>query len=286
MEIVEAVAQDESPTPEGLSDEEWTLVRRHRARRAEVAAEGATRNIIAVPELFDFIRPTASFSPAGPIYRGQSDAKWGLVPGLFRVREFPREHPKNWDSLEAFSIGAFSRRAKQYHPDVDSTFSYTLVIAQHYGVPTRLLDWSCNPLVALFFAVCESPEVDGALFVHTATRGTVAGCNFGVRDIPKYDCWKLLPPSIDRRVEAQQSIFTIHATPSNGEFEPLDLRIEDASKGMSVKKCVIPKEYKNIIRMQLEMFGVENSTLFPGLDGIGRDVKWGFDRDYVYGWNK
>jgi len=159
-------------------------------------------------------------------------------------------------------------------------------MAQHYGVPTRLLDWSCNPLVALFFAVCGSHEADGALFVNTGARGTVAGCEFGVHDMPKFDCWRLLPPAIDRRVEAQQGVFTIHATPSNGKFEPLDLQTGDTLKGMNVTKYVIPKEHKNNIRMQLEMFGVEFSALFPGLEGIGRGVKWGFDRDRAYGWTK
>ncbi|HGM9948279.1 TPA: FRG domain-containing protein [Providencia rettgeri] len=89
-------------------------------------------------------------------FRGQPDKEYKLQPGLFRpengkfynenklISEFIRIHPK----------------AQEKHSDIIELLTY----AQHYGLPTRLLDWTENALVALFFACRDKPNKDGKVF--------------------------------------------------------------------------------------------------------------------------
>lgn len=95
-------------------------------------------------------------------YRGHADATWGVVPSLFRqkpdVSEFEAEMIRELISLFP----------QDFIPD--STMFDRLVRMQHYGLPTRLLDVTRNPLVALFFAVWEKAfeDKDGCVFVFSA----------------------------------------------------------------------------------------------------------------------
>lgn len=87
------------------------------------------------------------------VYRGIANKNWKLVPSAFRdekyiknerlyLKEFQRQLPNETDNLDYFDI---------------------LVKAQHYGVPTRLLDFTLNPLIALYFSCASHPESDGSV---------------------------------------------------------------------------------------------------------------------------
>src|SRR5271169_924413 len=96
-------------------------------------------------------------------WRGHGDADWYLLPQVFRRDAEQPQIPK-YD--ECALIGHFVARAPtRSHtkmPHRDDYFGW-LFLAQHYGLPTRLLDWTENPLVALYFAVLEWEEDDGCL---------------------------------------------------------------------------------------------------------------------------
>src|SRR5689334_1540805 len=93
-------------------------------------------------------------------WRGQADKDWELCPRIYR------EPYNSKQRYERDSLRWFKSRARVRHnemPKVDSFFEW-LSLAQHYRLPTRLLDWSESILVALFFAVRENLDSDAALW--------------------------------------------------------------------------------------------------------------------------
>jgi FRG domain len=98
------------------------------------------------------------------VVRGQFDAGWELIPGVFRPNTIMDEGPGYW----MFRLGA-----PEYRNVCRTTFDW-LCLMRHYGLPTRLLDWSENVLVALFFACDGDSEEhlskDGALWVLNTLR--------------------------------------------------------------------------------------------------------------------
>lgn len=89
------------------------------------------------------------------VYRGQSNSEWKIIPAVFRdlddylneglyLKEFQRQFPEECNNLTLFDI---------------------LVKAQHYGIPTRLLDLTLNPLIALYFACEKNFDNDGSVYV-------------------------------------------------------------------------------------------------------------------------
>jgi hypothetical protein len=90
-------------------------------------------------------------------FRGQSDDEWRLIPKAGRI-DFSKRNDK-----ELFN--QWKRRAIAYLDKENYNEWELLSIAQHTGVPTRLLDWSHNPLIATFFACVDNLEKDGAIFV-------------------------------------------------------------------------------------------------------------------------
>lgn len=87
------------------------------------------------------------------IYRGQSNREWRIEPAVYRGKRFcyEMEYVREMERLEPNEFRMLSRIEK-------------LIKMQHYGVPTRLLDFSYNSLVALYFACCSNPEKDGIVF--------------------------------------------------------------------------------------------------------------------------
>jgi hypothetical protein len=246
--------------------------------------DSAEQTVSNISELMGKLLPSPSFPSTGPIYRGHADVAWTLTPGLFRVKPKPIGH-SDWDPLEAFSLSQFMARAYPYIDRYHNDLGFMLMVAQHYGVPTRLLDWTRNPLVALYFAVEDlKVQADGALYASNGGH-SLTGFSIDKDQIASRDCHSMFPFVIDARIAAQQSVFTVHSLPPDGQdFVPIDKQTSDAAVRMSISRFRIPSSAKALLKMQLEMLGIDRAALFPGLDGIGHASRWGFERDKAYGW--
>lgn len=214
------------------------------------------------------------------LFRGQSDSRWGLVPGLYRMSCGQIGNPdknESYNVIENEAIRRFFDEGNPYLPRFVRGYSSDRVLAQHFGVPTRLLDWSGDPLVALFFAVEHfRVETDAAVYV---IRPNAKYRPEEVSSIV-HEVVALKPPIIDLRIANQKSIFTIHPYGDASQpFVQLDDRpnigaqVADAEKVRRIfSKIIIPKSFKAQLNRSLSSMGYDRAHLFPGLDGVGSSV--------------
>ena len=162
---------------------------------------------------------------------------------------------------EIHLLKAFRRRARPlvgHEPVSDLEW---LAIAQHHGLPTRLLDWTENLLAAAFFA--------------SSAMNTRWGLIYAVRDLRAVSRADELnpfkrtgrpgiyrPPHISPRIPAQSGIFTWHPRPTS-LFRPANLHV-----------WVIPPLVCSRIKFVLDSTGINKASLFPDLDGLAEGLRW------------
>ena len=216
----------------------------------------------------------------GHLFRGHGDATWHLVPNLYRLiaNIHAGSVAKNYDHFEAELINRFFQEGLPYLPAISRSYSNDRALAQHFGVPTRLLDSSEDPLVATFFAVEEwDTGTDAAVFM------ILPETRFRPEDVKSFNSLQSIafrPPAIDRRIPAQRSMFTFHPhEPEDQPFVPLERRTnigsQVANSGSVVRgfaKIVIPQSLKRTLFGRLSQIGIDRRNLFPGLDGVGADT--------------
>lgn len=193
----------------------------------------------------------------GWIFRGQADAAWPLLPKAGRAEY------NNGNDLGRFDDW---RRQAHAYGEVPENDWEALAVAAHYGLATRLLDWTTNPLVALFFAASACPESDGAVCCYLPSRyvdertATVDGTTI----VAAYR-----PRAIKSRILNQGSFFTYHPAPAI----PLEAGPKsDGLKGLDLSRIILPAATKSIFLKTLDAYGIREVTLFPDLDGLSRTI--------------
>lgn len=200
------------------------------------------------------------------VFRGVSNADYQLMPKFGRIA-VPQPTPKmKIDERRLFF--AFVREATPYFSSELASEWELLAIAQHHGLPTRLLDWTENPLVAAYFACLEHEDSDAAIYMlqtdRILTEELAKESPFTVPHILKYR-----PRHITKRITAQRGLFTIHPKPT----EPLSLVATGENR---VHRVIIESQFKSKLKWNLDHFGVNHSSLFPGLDGLAKHMAWRF----------
>lgn len=211
--------------------------------------------IIRLESFLDLHRTIAQrYSRKQVIFRGVCDARYKLLPKVGRLKSYSRT--KENDILYLFKTYSFP--FLEY--DLQTDWEW-LATAQHHGLPTRLLDWTNNPLVAAFFATENTElETDAAIYVLNARYVLDVRTMkdpFKVRELGIF-----MPQHITRRIAAQAGVFTIHPKPT----DPLDRR--------TIDKLIIPAELRRIFKGMLCIYGVHRGTLFPDLDGQAKFIEW------------
>ena len=230
-----------------------------------------------ITRIADLISALRGLSPSTPLwYRGQSDVTWVLLPRLARQPDGLKK--------ELALLARFKQNASLLLPAVPRTDWEWLAIMQHFGAPTRLLDWTESPLVALYFAVAPHAPTDGTLWVldpislnlashispddeqHIPSFDDPIARNYlpsslGAEQMTRLDPIAVIGPRNTPQMQAQLGVFTIiHRTPTPLEFVGVQEHIH---------KFRIPETAKSTLRTELSLLAIDEFQLFPDLQTLG-----------------
>ncbi|MFJ4131882.1 FRG domain-containing protein [Pseudomonas cyclaminis] len=246
-----------------------------------------------------------------PIFRGQGDANWSLTPSVLRqdinskykheggnytqVDQIVRfEHSLLLDFLHysdemGFAIPNDSAEFRKHMDFFEFTNRYGvdgagwpskeyfsfIALAQHHGIPTRLLDWTKNPFVAAYFSASQAlnqtshPDSLAVWLIDSETLQQTDG---------KLE-YVTLPGSTSNNLAAQKGVFLIHrqkyGMSRDSSFSPEELKntvntIFEDSESSTAYKITLPAKLAGDLLFRLDKFGVSAATLFPGFDGAAK----------------
>jgi hypothetical protein len=195
---------------------------------------------------------------SGWIFRGVTSPDHHLVPGIGREKVFRAYDPLRESRL----FDEFKLRAVSLVPDGRFDDWGWLAFAQHIGVPTRLLDWSVNPLVALYFALESDTPSDRVVYAVSYSRYVHEVARTDLSPLKNKTEGRFTAPLAFDRIRAQRGVFTIHPHPTE-VFSPPGL-----------KRLVIPEAKVKHLRRRLFKYGIDHWHIYPDMEGLGKQLAW------------
>jgi len=247
-----------------------------------------TIDINTIDELLQFVKALSDRhgSNAQLWYRGEDNSSLMLVPSIQRSEKRLQ--------MERFLSNDFYVRAMQIfsNPPEKHNYAHWVALMQHYGLPTRILDWSRSPLVAAFFATEThmTTDTDGCVWVLVPDRfNEMEGFGRCIYPIDADTAQEMLLPafkhlhhnpvledkilacaSTDKnlRMYSQQSCFTVHNSLR---------KLEDICDEHMLYKIIIPKDKKQYFIESLRVLGITEGFIYPDLEHICRDLRRSYD---------
>ncbi|MEX0180874.1 MULTISPECIES: FRG domain-containing protein [unclassified Stenotrophomonas] len=216
-----------------------------------------------------------------PWYRGHADKSWNLLPAYHRLKN---------PAPESVLINRFRQNANLLIAQrPESNFEW-LFLMQHYGVPTRLLDWTESPLIALYFSVVGEPKKDGAIWaldpvkLNQSTKARPQDYKF----VPSFDDERVRDYdtlSVEAKPELGMEPMAVMATRNNARIQAqlgvftishfAKKSVSDIAGGDHLTEFEVPWKRKKEILKELELLAYGKFQVFPELSSIGDIIRGG-----------
>lgn len=211
------------------------------------------------------------------LFRGQACGSWGLVPSLFRQQKL---EPRRFENLLLRQLRHDLGRKSTLPDRLIEDENYVLAFAQHYGCPTRLLDWTLSPLVAAYFAASGALRAPGTepMAIYAIANIIEGSHHLGETRV-------IHPPSAaNPNLAAQNGVLVKHDWTCKNLWMPQFERPEltaapevTADVESRFIRFELPRSTANELLGVLEKRGVDAAALFPGPHGFATaaaDLAW------------
>ena len=271
-----------------------------------MTTSAAKLNLHSIEKLSTLVDELSKYPKIFWCFRGQTQ-DWALTPNIFRYGYK--------EQIEKEIYSDFRNSVRLYpSPLVDFKNPWEMLCyAQHFGVPTRLIDWTINPLMAAYFAVEDAytSRTDDQINDKQPPEGVIYALNvthhyagtesdrLGFRGVALSDLktdFRFLdylisskqknkkneqqnkieiiqPPDIDHRIKAQGGLFSVDITDSQTESHQTIL-------ANVLTKITIPYEAKYDIKTELYRMGIHAGSVYPDMAGLGKYLTDRRDREY------
>lgn len=271
-------------------------------------------NDLLAKTITDYIKHVSDFGlENSPLwYRGQSDSAHKLIPNIYRpnvystlkraYQDYCDTHVNKVEKLQLEQFRALSFPYLEYMPNNEQEW---LILMQHHGLKTRLLDFSLDPLIALSFALeieKDKPnDKDAAVWLVTPLR--INADYHSIHHMPNFasdsdyeafkPCYKIAQERVsgkdagyrapiavigalnNKRIISQSGTFFLF--PNMDGSDNFDERC--LIKDEYYKKIVIPADSKIPMRLQLRGMGYNRTKLYPMIDSVSLDLEYNFRND-------
>lgn len=237
--------------------------------------------IRTLDELISFINEMSKIHCLRLWYRGIEDAKWELVPAIQRSDMRIKK--------ERFLANDFYIRTKQILEKCPDKKNYAawMSLMQHFGLPTRLLDWSQSPLIAMFFATETYKKVSTDAGIWVLAPGKLneeEGFGDCIFPIDADTSQNMLLPAfkdVESPKELRNKIIACHSTENNLRMYSQQAnftvhnslkKLEDICDSDMLYQMIIPADRKEYFWKILQVFGITEGFVYPDPDHISKDL--------------